>query len=160
MTEDVHRRFGVDLNNSVWEGLDALRPGPSDPLAERERFLYSAYASAYHWMETPTATAANRARAEHLIARAAVAAGFPEIGLGHANRCLDLCETNLSEVEDWDLAFAHEAMARAAAAVGDEVLAREHFKIAEERGRAVEEEGDRNVFLDELKRGPWFGFAG
>jgi len=152
---DLHRWFGVQLNNGVWARLDAADVGPDSPLEERERLLYSAYASAYHWMNA--GTFANRARGEHLIARTATAVGLPDLAMQHARRCLELCEQNPVEVEDWDLAFAHEALARAVAARGDRTLARDLRAKAQALGEAIAGDGDRAAFLEELEKGPWFG---
>lgn len=157
MTEDLHRRFGVEANNETWRLLDEGPPGPEAPREERDRFLYRAVASAYHWMETPTATAANSARGEHLIARAAVAVGLGEMALHHAMRCLELCELNPDVVEDWDSAFAEEAIARSFALLGDREAAVEHHARASALGAAISESDDREVFLTELERAPWFG---
>ena len=70
MTDDLNRTLGVEMNNETWRLLDAGPPGPDSPAEERERFLYRAYAAAYHWRAAPAVTPANVARAEHLIARA------------------------------------------------------------------------------------------
>jgi hypothetical protein len=138
MTEDLHRRFGVEGNNETWRLLDAGPPGPDAPAEERERFLYRAYSSAYHWIETASATPANRARGEHLIARAAIAVGQYEVALGHATRCLELCRANPDAIEDWDLAFAEEAIARAHAGAGNMPAAGEHHKLATDLGAAIQ----------------------
>ncbi len=159
MTDDLHRRFGVEGNNETWRLLDEGPPGPDSPPEERARFLYRAYASAYHWMETPSGTAANRARGEHLIARAAIAVGIPDVGLRHAERCLELCGEHTDLVEDWDVAFAEEAIARAHAAAGNAEAAGEHHAKASALGAAISDGDDRDVFLAELARGPWFGLG-
>jgi len=158
MTDDLHRQFGVEGNNETWRLLDTGRPGPEASAEERERFLYRAYSSAYHWMETPTATPANRARGEHLISRAAIAVGQAEVALRHAERCLELCRENADATEDWDVAFAEEAIARAHAAAGNRSAAADHHKIATDLGAAIADEEDREVFLAELANEPWFGF--
>ena len=157
MTEDLHRKFAIEANNEMWSLLEEELPGPASTAQERDHFLYRAYASAYHWMETPSGNAANLARAEHLIARAAIAAGLADVGLRHAERCLGLCEEHGDLVEDWDLAFAEEAIARAYAGKGDTEAARKHRERASVLGAAIVDDDDREVFLAELARGPWFG---
>jgi hypothetical protein len=152
---DLHRWFGVQLNNGGWDAIIAAEVGPQSPMLERELLLYSAYASAYHWMNA--GNEANHARGEHLIARTAIAVGFADEALRHARRCLELCEANPTVVEDWDYAFAHEAIARAAAARGDRATAEEHHRLAVELGAAISSEQDRSVFFEELGREPWFG---
>ena len=152
---DLHRRFAATLNNEVWDALVEGEPDAGSPMVERERVVYAAHASAYHWFVA--GGPANHARAEHLIARAAVQVGFPRLGLRHAERCLEWCETHRDAVEDWDVAFAYEALARAHAALGSDEDARKLHAQAKALGEAVTDADDRDVFLAELERGPWFG---
>lgn len=151
---DMHRWFGMEFNNEVWELLDAGL-GPDSPAADRERAVYTAFAAARHWSEV--GTAAHRARAEHLIARAALAAGLADLGLLHARRCLDLITAEPEAMEDWDAPFGHEALARALAATGDLDRAKDHLHLAEELTAAVADPEDRAVLDGELARQPWFG---
>lgn len=155
---DLHRWFGVQLNNGMWDSIEDPAVGPDTPREERELLLYSAYASAYHWRRV--GDAANQARGEHLIARMAVKVGEAEIALRHARRCLELVETNTEVMADWDLPFAHEALARALAATGDRDAAVAHRAEAERLTAAVAGEGDRQVLQGELAREPWFGLIG
>jgi hypothetical protein len=155
---DLHRWFGVQLNNGTWNAIDQASVGPDSPLGDRETVLYGAYAGAYHWRQVPER--ATTARGEHLIARTAILVGFYEIARQHAERCLQLLEASPDEAEDWDWAFAHEAIARSAAALGDTDVALQHHATATELGNAVEDEMDRTIFLDELARKPWFGVVG
>ncbi len=151
---DLHRWFGVQLNNGTWNEIDAGEIGPDSPLSDRETVLYGAYAGAYHWRQVPEP--ATTARGEHLIARTAILTGFYDIAARHAARCLELLEASPDEAQDWDWAFAHEAIARAAAARGDLTTARTHHGTARRLGEAIMGEVDRTIFLDELQREPWF----
>ncbi len=155
---DLHRWFGVQLNNGMWDSIEDPAIGPDTPQEERELLLYSAYASAYHWRRV--GDAANHARGEHLIARMAVKVGEVELALRHARRCLELVENNPEAMEDWDLPFALEALARALAATGDRDAAAIHRVEAERLTAAVAGEGDRQVLEGELAREPWFGLIG
>ena len=152
---DLHRWFGVQLNNGIWDSIEDEALGPDTPASDRDRLLYSAYASAYHWINA--GTVANRARGEHLISRMAARLGEGEIALRHARRCLELIEEHRDAMEDWDEPFAHEALARGYAAVGDMDTAARHRALAVEQTAAVADEGDRDVLEGELARGPWFG---
>lgn len=152
---DLHRWFGVQLNNAMWESIEDDGIGPETPALERERLLYSAYASAYHWRTV--GTMANFARGEHLISRMAARIGDGSRALHHARRCLQLIEENPEAMADWDRPFAEEALARAYAAVGDEREARRHLEIARMLTADVEDEEDRSILEAELERGPWFG---
>lgn len=152
---DVHRWFAVHLNNRTWGALDAGEVDAGAPAHRRDDLLYGAYASAYHWLQVGTPI--HQARAEHLVARTALRVGRAEVAVNHARRCLELVEGHPDLAEDWDAAFAHEAMARALAATGDVEGARRHLAEAERRGGAIADAEDRDVFLGELGRGEWFG---
>jgi DNA-binding transcriptional MerR regulator len=120
-TED-HRRLGIDLYNRTWTLMDS--PG--------EEMLHCAHASAYHWMQGG-GTTANRARSEWLCSRVYSILGRPEPALHHARRCLELVESGPDEMEDWDLAGAYEALARAHLVAGDTDEARRYHEL----GRAA-----------------------
>ncbi len=153
---DMHRWFGVELNNEVWSLLDD-GISPQSPQDDKDLVLYGAYAAARHWREC--GTVANVARAEHAIARAATAVGLPDVALRHARRCLELVEAHPEAMADWDAPFAHEALARALAAAGDLAGGAEHRQTAVRLTAAVADPGDREVLQAELARDPWFGLA-
>ena len=152
---DLHRWFGVQLNNSMWGFIEDDDVGPDTPILERERMLYSAYASAYHWRNV--GNEANLARGEHLISRMAARIGEGELALRHALRCVELVEEHPDVMEDWDAPFAHEALARGYAAVGDQAAGRRHLEIARNLTKSVADDEDRHIIEAELGRGPWFG---
>ncbi len=157
MEPSEHRRLGVDLNNATWSVLSAGGLAPDATDDERDELLYGAYASAYHWRHAEGSTVANLARGEHLVSRAATSVGRFVAGLDHGMRCLELCVENPDAVEDWDVAFAYEAIARALAGLGKRRDARKQRAIAHERGTAIIDEEDREAFLEEFAREPWFG---
>jgi len=109
---DWHRRQGVETNNDAHDLLERVDRSPE----EDEELLRLAYASAFHWDRATGTTAANRARAAHLVARALIATGQPERGLLSADRCLAICREHT--LDDFDLAYAQEARARALLALG------------------------------------------
>jgi hypothetical protein len=69
--------------------------------------------------------------------------GRPEPALHHARRCLDWCEAHPEALEDWDLAYAHEALARAFALAGEPEEARRHAALARELAAGVAGAKDR-----------------
>jgi hypothetical protein len=154
---DLHRWFAVQLNNQTWSALDAGTPDADSRPHRREQLLYGAIASVYHWMTVGTPI--HQARGEHLVARTALRVGRPELALHHARRCLELVEAHPDLAEDWDQAFAYEAMARALAAAGDQAEAEQAFAEAARRGASIADETDRTIFLTEFERGEWFGLG-
>jgi hypothetical protein len=152
---ELHRYFGVELNNETWDLLEEI--DETSPLEDQERLLYGAYAACLHWLEA--GNEANHARGEHLIARVALRIGRIEVGLQHARRCLDLVETHREQMSDWDEPFAREALARALAATGRTAAARAELERARELTTLVADDGDRKVLDEELAKEPWFGLT-
>jgi hypothetical protein len=132
------RELGVELFNRTWALLES--PGP-DP----DELVHCAHASAYHWMQV--GTAANRARSEWQCARVYAVLGRAEPALHHARRCLELCESAPDEIEEFDLPFACEAMARAYTVAGDAAAAREWLDRARAAGEKIADE-DNRVLLE------------
>lgn len=152
---DLHRWFGVSLNNAAWKALGDGVELVAGPPHVREDVLYRAYASAYHWMQAGTPI--HHARAEHLIARTALAVGEHELARRHALRHREIVERHPDLAEDWDHAFVEEIDARSLAALNRTDEARERLREAESRCAEVVDPEDRAVVEAELARGPWFG---
>jgi DNA-binding transcriptional MerR regulator len=129
---EEHRRLGIDLYNRTWTLMDA--PG--------DEMLHCAHASAYHWMQGG-GTTANRARSEWLCSRVYSILGRPEPALQHARRCLELVEAAPEEMEDWDIAGAREALARAHLAAGETDEARRQYELAREDTARIADPEDR-----------------
>ena len=132
LDRETHRRLGIELYNRTW----TLMESPGDEL------LYCAYASAFHWLQSG-GTTANHARSEWLCSRVHTLLGRPEPALHHARRCLELVESAPAEMEDWDLAGAYEAMARAHLVAGDRAEAARYKSLGLEAVSKVADEEDR-----------------
>jgi hypothetical protein len=115
---DWHRSQAIECNNGVWDMVSAERTPAND-----EEMLRRAYASAYHWQRASGRGAVNEVRALYMIAKAQLLAGQPELSMRYADSCLTECQQH--GIADFDLAYAHEARARALAALarGEESLA-------------------------------------
>jgi hypothetical protein len=129
------RQLGVELFNEAWRLMESRE--------DDDRLLLVAYASAYHWSMAPECTPANRARSEWQLSRVYVVLGRGEPALWHAHRCLALCEEN--GIGDWDLAYAYEALARAAVLAG-EPSAHAWREKARAAGDAIADSEDREHF--------------
>jgi tetratricopeptide (TPR) repeat protein len=140
---EEHRRLGIDLYNRTWTLMDS--PG--------DEMLHCAHASAYHWMRSG-GTTANRARSEWLCSRVYALLGRSEAALQHARRCIELVESAPDEMEDWDLAAAHEALARAHLSAGETDEARRHLELAREETAKIAEEDDRKHIEADLESLP------
>ncbi len=135
-----HRQLGVDLFNEVWRLLETRE--------DDERMVHAAHASAYHWSVAPECRPENRARSEWQCSRVYAVLGRAEAALHHARRCLDVCERH--GIGDFDLAFAHEALARAYAVAGDGDASGHHAELAKRASESIAEADDRELLLADL----------
>jgi len=113
---------------------------------------HAAHASRYHWGQVPSVTPAHLARGEWQISRVYAVLGRAEPALHHARRVLELCQQN--GIGDWDLAFAHEALARAYAVAGDAGQAREFTDRALAAAEDIADSEDRDLVLANLETIP------
>jgi hypothetical protein len=143
-----HRQLGVDAFNHTW----TLMEKSGRNREEDDEMLHEAHASAYHWLKAPDARPENRARSEWQCSRVYTVLGRAEPALHHARRCLELCEEH--GIGDWDLAFAHEALARAYGIAGRPEDARRHETLAREAVAQVADDEDREHVLEALETLP------
>jgi uncharacterized protein YndB with AHSA1/START domain len=143
-----HRSQAITANNSVWELLDSDSPSPTELLGR-------AYAASYHWARASGRSPENAARASWLLSRCHAVLGHGELALRHADECANIVvDAGLS---DFDLGYAHEARARALAALGrnDEAAT----ELAAARAVEVADADDRTIFESDLEAPPWFGLT-
>ncbi len=139
-----HRRMGVNLFNHVWMLLDS----PARTAEDDSEMINAAHASLWHWSRPGVGEPVNRARGEWQVSRVYAAVGRAEPATLHARRCLAICEA--CGIGGFDLAFAHEALARSAALAGDAGARDEHLDRAREYANAIEDAEDRDHTLREL----------
>lgn len=148
---EAHYVFAVDFHTRTWNLLDQ----PTRTHDEDERMLDYAHASLAHWRVTGTAR--HHERGEWMLARVYAVLGEAELSLRHAQRCMELLEGHKEEMEDFDFAFAPEALARAHAIAGNKAYALKYIALAQQAGEAIHEEDDRNIFFQEFNGGEWNG---
>jgi hypothetical protein len=149
----VHERLAKQINGEVWTLLDK----PDRTEDEDERMVLAAHASTYHWLHAEANV--HRQRGEWMLAHVHTVLGRDGPARHHARRCLALTEAFAGEMKDFDIAYAYEAVARAAALAEDGDGARRYLRLAEVQGARIADEEDRTIFLADLQRGPWFGLA-
>jgi hypothetical protein len=142
MDEKVHRELAVRLFNETWDLIEK----EDRTRDEDSQMLEKAHASLYHWRQCGTPL--NIARGAWQISRVHALLGQGDSSLFQAIQSLQICEEN--KYGDFDLAFAHEAMARAYAVLGNKELSREAIAKAEKASEAIQKEGDRTYFVSEL----------
>jgi hypothetical protein len=137
-----HRQFAIDLFNYVWSLLD----NPERSQLDVDEMIHAAHASRYHWGKAGTPV--NLARGEWQISRVYSVLSRPEPALYHAHRCLEICQAN--GIEDFDLAFAYEALARAYNIAGKPSESRHYLLLATEAGEKIAEQEDKDLLLSDL----------
>jgi DNA-binding transcriptional MerR regulator len=117
---ETHRRLGKELYNQTWSLLETADRTPE----QDDEMVFTTHASSYHWSKAG-GTLANAARGHWQIARVYATLGRGEPAVWHAQRCVELAEAagTAGVADDWDLAAALEALARAQSVAGDPVAA-------------------------------------
>ena len=149
----THRLLAIDANNSTWEILG--KPVADISTDEAEEMTRRAYTAAYHWQRAEGTGPANAARADWLLSRVWSVRAQGDIALHHAQRCLDTCTS--ASLVDFDLAYAHEAMARAYACLGNADESRRHVALA--KAISVNDPEDKKIVDSDLASEPWFGVS-
>lgn len=138
----VHRQIAVDLFNQVW----TLMEKPERTPQEADTMIHAAHASRYHWglVGAPV----NLARGEWQVSRVYAVLYRPEPAHYHAQRCLAIClEHGLG---DFDLAYAYEALARAAAIAGEADTRDHYLSLARQAGAQIAEAEDKELFDQDI----------
>jgi hypothetical protein len=148
---EADRRFAAKFNGEVWGLLEK---------ADRSRFedevmIHSAHASCCHWLKVGTGL--HHQRAEWMIARVYSELGLAEAALRHASRCQELTQEHADLMEDFDRAYAYEALARANAVAGNQAGALKYLQLAETAGQAIADDQSKRFFLGDLNGGDWYG---
>jgi uncharacterized protein YndB with AHSA1/START domain len=141
-----HRSLAIEANNATHELLDM----PDRSADDNGRMIHQAHAAAHHWRIAGSIE--NCARAEYMCSRVYAFVGRAEPALHHARNCMDLVQR--AELTDWDLAYAHEALARALACNGELDEARLERQRATDV--AVADPEDKSLVDADIAAGPWY----
>jgi len=131
--------FAKRFHGCTWELLDK----PIRSQEEDEMMLDFAHTSLAHWRSAGTAV--NHQRGAWMLARVYTVLGEVGLALRYARRTRELTDQFKAEMADFDLAFAHECMARAQALAGDKSEALKYLALAQKAGEAIQDEEDRKV---------------
>lgn len=144
----THRTFAKELFNRTWKIIG----NASRREADTAEMIHTAHASRYHWHVLVTegeGTPLNEARGDWLLARVYALAGEPLQASKYAERSRAAVEKH--DLGAFDLAFAHEAIARAAALLGDANLAKTHLNAARNLVARIDSEGNCSWLLENLE---------
>ena len=145
--EQWHRSLGVECNNGTYDLLER----EDRTTAETQTMIDMAHAAKYHWGKVGTPV--NQVRGDYLCSRVYAFVGRAEPALHHARRAV--AEAEALGLADFDLAFVHEALARALACAGDADGARSELDLV--RAISIADAEDREIFEADLAKEPWYG---
>lgn len=148
---DWHRSQGVTANNAIWDFLG--KPDDERTDDDDEQMTAAAYAASYHWARATGSGPVNVQRGLYMIAKTWIARRNGPLALHYADMTMALTLAN--DLTDFDLAYAHEARARALALLGriDEAQAERTAAIAV----PVADPDDLAIVEADLAAEPWFG---
>lgn len=129
-----HKKLASQLFNQTWDLLDKENRTKS----EDALMIHKAHASMYHWMQDSTPL--HFQRGEWMISHVYSSLGMSESALYHAKRCLDLTLEN--KIDDFDLTFAYEAIARAYS-IQNKDKAKEYIQLAKKSLDQIKKPEDR-----------------
>ena len=141
-TTAAHRFFAAQCFNNAWTLIEKAVRTPD----EDEQMLRLAQASMWHWTQREDCKDPNLsigywqlARVCALLKRADDARRYGELSLRYT-----------SADEPFQLAYAHEALARAAKIAGDRAECGKHLERATKLAESIGEPDDRKLLLDDL----------
>ncbi|WP_432662173.1 hypothetical protein R9X47_16560 [Wukongibacter baidiensis] len=141
--QEWHKKQAVDNFNYTWDLIDKTDRTKEDEM----NMIHAAHASRFHWGKIGTSL--NFARGEWQISRVYALLNMPESALFHGIQSLELCKDN--DIGDFDLAFAYESIARAYMVSNNRELMDKYVALAASAAEKIEEQGNKDYFLSELK---------
>ncbi len=126
----AHRHFAADFFNRTWSLMDSDSRGDEDT----EVMIDLAHASRLHWRHREDRSAKSMTVGAWQLSRVYSIAGRPNEALRYATESLEIARGE--DVGAFYVAYGHEAVARAAALLGDSDTARLHLRA----GQALLEE--------------------
>lgn len=142
-----HRTIGGDLFNYTWSHLAQKDRTKS----ETDEKLHAAHASRYHWGRAGTPR--NVSIGEWQISRVYSVLGRSEPALYHGRRALEIARR--SSLGSFYVAYAYEAMVRAAAAAEESREKNRYLREAHRTGAAIRDRDDRRMLGGVASLYPW-----
>lgn len=139
----AHKYFATHCFNSAWDLIDKTNRTPEDD----QLMVALTHASIYHWLNRPDCTNKNLSIGYWQASRIQSLLGHPAEAVRHAEECLRYS----SDLEPFYVGYAYEALARAAALIGQNQQASEYRAQAEAQAARVENDNARAMLLKDLK---------
>ncbi len=138
----AHEHYSVSCFNDAWELLDRSER----TVAETQQLIHLAHASLYHWTERDDVTVQNMAIGYWFLSRVYAHLGQAYPAMTNAELALGYSQG----LEPFYLAYAHEAIARAASLSKDRKLLKAHMILVQELLPEIEDDNDRTQIINGL----------
>ena len=149
---EAERFFAVNFHGMTWDLLGKT----NRTLEDNEEMIDYAHSSLAHWRKAGKEI--NLQRGYWLLSRVYSVIKKVDPCVEYAIRCQKVTNDFPDQMEDFDIAFSFEALARAHALAGNKDEFLKYHKMAKDTGKSIKKDDDRKVFEDDLNSGDWFGF--
>ncbi len=143
--DSQHLLFAKSTNQLVWQLLEKKRRTAE----EEEMMIEAAHASYFHWLKAGSRV--NHQRGLWLVSRVYAAVKDAVNSLRYARKCLELTKRYPKEMQDFDLAYAYEANARASFLSKRSGEGKKFFALAKTAGEKIGDSEDKNIFFNDFK---------
>lgn len=140
----AHHWFAVECFNGAWDLLER-EDRDEDDVAE---MIHMAHASLWHWRRSEHGDPQRLAVGAWQLSRVYAVAGRSEEAHRYGDESLLLCRQH--GLAPFYVAYAHEALARAAAMAGDGGERERQLGAARAVANQVEDESNRQALMDDL----------
>lgn len=141
----AHKYYSANCFNQAWDLIDKDQRTPE----EDEHMIRLTLASHYHWTQRADYSNTNASIGYWQTARIYAILGQAENALRYGQLCLNVSQE--SGVPPFFLGYAYEALARAAAAAGNQQDMTAHLEDARSAAEKVQKADDRKMLLDDLQ---------
>ncbi len=138
----AHGHFSADCFNRAWTLIEK----PDRDAADDEQMLLLALSSLWHWTQREDCTNRNLSIGHWQVSRIYALLGDGNAARKHGERCLALAQGS----PPFYLAYAHEAMARAAFVASDVKTAQQHLAEARTITESVSDPEERRLLEPDL----------
>lgn len=149
--DEAGKEFAKRFNGRVWQLLEKNDRTPD----ENEEMIYAAYASLYHWRQVGSEV--HHQRGEWMLAHVYTVLGECDLATKHAKRCLELTGQFRDQMNDFDIAYGFEGIARASALCGDRETSVRYLELGRMAGEAISGAEDKEIFMGDFNSGEWYG---
>jgi hypothetical protein len=141
---DSHKHFSAGCFNETWNYIT------KDPRSEEDidHMLHLAHTSFWHWTRREDFTDRERSIGAWLLARVYALAGHADLARRYGHACLASAEKGNTGA--FFIGYAHEALARAERAAGNQAAMDEHMRRARANADQVMDLDDRGLLVKDL----------